>query len=391
MQKFNINLVKAQGASHRDAEAEATLLSKNITTRGFPNGTPLANPLHPNLVKSFLTSITFDSLSEKIKNLRLVINKNSFSRSIFMKNIKKFLITVLSFLLLFAISCSNEGTTGGGNYNYFSVRENFGNSKDITIANSVVSTAGIVGFTVSGSTLYRISIESVDSGSNPLALVAGDFSYTESTKELTLSPSGQNKILSANLTAKQKYQYTITFKFTDYSSVDTTDTKTLNVTVNLIKAQMITKADIENMMKAVKNSDTGKNGEIVFEAGGVPTTFSFASATYSSSTPNFSSTGDTIFLSSNIEITASSKAFSLAYAIADTAQFKEYFGGSVVLGMDYESTAPSISGKNCTFTIKFKKLQSGYALSSDVSRLTTTGLTIRLTLKDDGNKTASWK
>ena len=40
MQKFNINLVKAQGA-------EATLLSKNITTRGF-------NPLHPNLVKSFL-------------------------------------------------------------------------------------------------------------------------------------------------------------------------------------------------------------------------------------------------------------------------------------------------------------------------------------------------
>ena len=74
LQKFNINLVKAQGASHRDAEAEATLLSKNTTTRGFPNGTPLVNPLHPNLVKSFLTSITFDSLSEKIKNLRLVIN-----------------------------------------------------------------------------------------------------------------------------------------------------------------------------------------------------------------------------------------------------------------------------------------------------------------------------
>ena len=31
-----------------------------------------------------------------------------------MKNIKKILITVLSFSLLFAISCDNEGKTGGG-------------------------------------------------------------------------------------------------------------------------------------------------------------------------------------------------------------------------------------------------------------------------------------
>ncbi|WP_432633187.1 hypothetical protein [Brachyspira sp.] len=317
-----------------------------------------------------------------------------------MKNIKKILITVLSFLLLFAISCSNEGTTGGdtGNYNYFSVSEEWGNSKDITLATSTVSTAGTVGFSVYGSTSYGISIESVDSGSNPLVLVADDFCYTESTKELTLSYSGLTKYQSASLTAKQKYQYTITFKFTDYSSVDTTDTKTLNVTVNLIKAQIITKTDIENMMKAVKNSDGiygGNNGEIVFEGSGVPTTFSFASATFSSSTPNFSSTGDTTFLSKNVEITASSKVFSLAYAIANTTQFKEYFGSSVFSDMDYNSTPPSISGKNCTFTIKFKKLQSGYALSSEVSRLMTTGLTIRLTLKDGSvggqNYTASWK
>ena len=37
--------------------------------------------------------------------------------------------------------------------------------------------------------------------------------------------------------------------------------------------------------------------------------------------------------------------------------------------------------------MKFKKLQSGYALSSEVSRLTTSGLTIRFTLGDK----ASWK
>ena len=312
----------------------------------------------------------------------------------------KLFIALLS-LMLFSVSCSNEGTTGGdtGNYNYFSVSEDWNNSKDITLANSVVSTAATVGFSVYGSTSYTVSIESVDSGSNPLILDASDFSYTESTKELTLTYSGKNKFqnASSSLTAKQKYQYTITFKFTDYSSVDTTDTKTLNVTVNLIKAKIITKTDIVNMMKNVKNSDGiygGKNnGEIVFEGNGIPTTFSFANATFSSSTPNFSSTGTTTFLNSSIEITASSKIFSLAYAIAETTQFKEYFGSSVFSDMDYNSTPPTISAdkKTCTFTLKFKKVKSGYALSSEVSRLTTSGLTIGLTLKDDGSKTARWK
>ena len=200
-----------------------------------------------------------------------------------------------------------------------------------------------------------------------------------------MSYPGLNKISSASLTAKQKYQYTITFKFTDYISEDT---KNLDVKVNLIKAQMITKTDIENMMKSVKNSDgafgSKNNGEILFFDGGT-TTFDFKSATFSGSTPNFSATGTTTTTSS-VTHTASRKTFSLASAIANTTQFKEYFGSSV-FDIDYDSTPPSISGKNCTFTMKFKKLQSGYALSSEVSRLTTSGLTIRFTLGDK----ASWK
>ena len=199
--------------------------------------------------------------------------------------------------------------------------------------------------------------------------------------------SGKNKFQNAStsLTAKQKYQYTITFKFTDYISEDT---KNLDVKVNLIKAQMITKTDIENMMKSVKNSDgafgSKNNGEILFFDGGT-TTFDFKSATFSGSTPNFSATGTTTTTSS-VTHTASRKTFSLASAIANTTQFKEYFGSSV-FDIDYDSTPPSIIGKNCTFTLKFKKLQSGYALSSEVSRLTTSGLTIRFTLGDK----ASWK
>ncbi len=240
-------------------------------------------------------------------------------------------------------------------------------------------------FSVYGSTSYTVSIESVDSGSNPLNLVAGDFSYTESTKELTLSYSGLNKISSASLTAKQKYQYTITFKFTDYSSEDT---KNLDVKVNLIKAQMITKTDIENMMKSVKNSDgafgSQKNGEILFFDGGT-TTFDFTSATFSGSSPNFSATGTTTTTSTVTHI-ASRKTFSLASTIANTTQFKEYFGSSV-FDIDYDSTPPTISAdkKTCIFTLKFKKLQSGYALSSEVSRLATTGLTIGFTLGDKAN------
>ena len=220
-----------------------------------------------------------------------------------------------------------------------------------------------------------------------MILDASDFSYTESTKELTLSYSGLNKISSASLTAKQKYQYTITFKFTDYISEDT---KNLDVKVNLIKAQMITKTDIENMMKVIKNKDGiyggNKDGEIVFFDGGT-TTFDFKSATFSGSTPNFSATGTTITTSTVTHI-ASRKTFSLASAIANTTQFKEYFG-SFFSDIDYNSTPPTISSdkKTCTFTIKFKKLQSGYALSSEVSRLATTGLTIGFTLTDK----ASWK
>ena len=311
-------------------------------------------------------------------------------RSLTKNSFKTFLITLLSLTLLFSISCSNEDTTGsdtGYNYNYFSASEKFGNSKDITLATSTVSATGTVGFNVYGSTSYSVSIERVDSGSNPLILDASDFRYTESTKELTLSYSGLTKYQAANLNARQKYQYTITFKFTDYSSEDT---KNVDVTVNLIKAQMITKTDIENMMKVVKNKDGiyggKKDGEIVFFDGGT-TTFDFTSATFSGSTPNFSATGTTITTSTVTHI-ASRKTFSLADAIAGTTQYKTYFSSSV-FDIDYDSTPPTISAdkKTCTFTLKFKKLQSGYALSSEVSRLATTGLTIRFTLGDK----ASWK
>ena len=70
-----------------------------------------------NLVKSFLTSIkfTFDSLSRKIKNPCLVINKNLFQKeNLKMKNSKnKKLFTYMvigALVMALSISCKNDET-----------------------------------------------------------------------------------------------------------------------------------------------------------------------------------------------------------------------------------------------------------------------------------------
>ena len=74
-----------------------------------------------NLVKTFLTSIkfTFDSLSRKIKNPCLVINKNLFQKeNLKMKNSKnKKLFTYMvvgALVMALSISCKNNDKTGSG-------------------------------------------------------------------------------------------------------------------------------------------------------------------------------------------------------------------------------------------------------------------------------------
>ena len=62
-----------------------------------------------NLVKYFLTLIkfNFDSLHKENKNPYLVINKNFLKEDFTMKS-KQIIIMLLSFMLLFSISCKNE-------------------------------------------------------------------------------------------------------------------------------------------------------------------------------------------------------------------------------------------------------------------------------------------
>ena len=307
--------------------------------------------------------------------------------------------------MLFSISCSNEGTTGGGdtgnngntgnNFNYFTVSEALNNSKDITLisetSSSKVYSAGTVGFTVTGASDYTISIESVANNSaSSLTLGVSDFSYNQSSKDLRLSSSGLSKFQTAKdkFTETQKYAYRITFKIATSS-----ESKNVNVIVNLIKAKLVTKTEIENIMKSVKRkssiviSGTPSVGEIIIaDTSSFDNTvkFSFASASFSSSSPNFSANGTTTITtsSSSATIATSKAAETLEGAINDNTEFGKYF--STFLGVE-SSTTPSVSGKACTFTLKFKTLKSGHALSSEVAHLTTTGLTIKLTLDSKAN------
>ena len=267
------------------------------------------------------------------------------------------------------------------------------NSKDITLisetSSSKVYSAGTVGFTVTGASDYTISIESVAqmSASLPLALGASDFSYNQSSKDLRLSSSGLSKFQAAKdkFIETQKYAYRITFKIATSS-----ESKNVDVNINLIKAKVVTKTEIETIMKTVKQkssaliSDTPSAGEIIIaDTSSFDNTvkFSFADKSFYPSSTNFYSTGTTTTTSSSSVIISKSKAAeTLVNAINDNSEFGKYF--SNFLGVESSAT-PSVRGKGCTFTLKFKTLKSGNVLSREVAHLTTTGLTIKLTLPSD--------
>ena len=297
-------------------------------------------------------------------------------RSLTNNPFKTFLIALLSLTLLFSISCSNEDTTGGGN-TFSDIQEGYNNTNTITVisqTSSSVYSAGTIEFFVYGVSDYNVSIESVNNGSNPLALEPSDFSYDKSSKKLTLSSSGLTKFQSssASLTAKQKYQYAITFKFETSS-----DSKIFDVNVNLIKAEVITKTEIEAMIKsmgtiyipATNMADESKKAN-----------FDFSASTFSSGVPNFNAKiGKAVDAS---YYTYSGRIYTL-WALEKTENFKKYFSGSGGKG------DAVVNGLNLTFDLLLY-LKEGYALSSDVAHITSDGLSIRLILSSAPGTTQSW-
>ena len=195
---------------------------------------------------------------------------------------KTFLITLLSLTLLFSISCSNEGTTGGntGDDYWYNPDTNNNNitpppiiqgeltasaTENITIniLNQKVHSNGSVSFMVRPSKLqntenFTVSIDSVakaTGNSSSLELTPTDFSsLTPSSKELTLSADGLNKVNSASgLEDNTTYKYDITFKFTTTSDTVSNKIASYTSTVSLYKIGYVTLDTFKNMIASTPN------------------------------------------------------------------------------------------------------------------------------------------
>ena len=216
-----------------------------------------------------------------------------------------------------------------------------------------------------------------------LTLDVSDFIYSQSTKDLRLSTSGLTKFQNASsgLTEKQKYQYTITFKIATSS-----ESKNVDVNVNLIKAKVITKAEVESMMKKIKaKSGVSSVSEGIVSlngSGGKEVKFEFNNFSISSGIPNFkktvsasSATGDV----AGATYRTDNSAAIIKMGIDEITDYKTLFEYSSI---NWDKQV--ISGKKCTFYFIFK-VPSGCALESSIKHIATTGLTIELTLNN-----ASW-
>ena len=317
---------------------------------------------------------------------------------------KKIFLTILSLVFLFSMSCGSntDPNSGGGAENYptsFGASvNNYTSQKSITVISESTSsknaTTGTIIFSVNGASDYTVSISSVEANAqSPVVFDASDFDYNKSTRELKLTDAGLKKFQnsSSKFTARTEYKYTIKFKFATSDKEANVD-----VEVNLIKGEIITKTEIESMIKQIKYPSDGiyaatKNGELgIDSSSGKHTKFDFSTATFNSAKPNYSATGKQVTTGS-ADYDAKLRAFSIASSIENTAKFKSYFDkhpSAQIGSIDYTSTPPSITSgsKDCTFTLIFK-LKSGYGLASEVAHLTTTGLTIKLTLDANG----TWK
>ena len=182
---------------------------------------------------------------------------------------------------------------------------------------------------------------------------------------MTLSSSGITKFKSATLTETTAYQYTITFKFADSS--DANKEATANIKINLYKATVIAKSEIEAMVKSMQSVSITGNGSGMTS---VTAVFTFSSAAFSINTPNVDTSN--ISGGQSAKFSSSLGEAKVGLSLRATENYKKYFSS-------YSYKAASVSGVNLTLYFPLK-LKGGYALSSEVAHITSDGLSIRLSL-----------
>ena len=193
---------------------------------------------------------------------------------------------------------------------------------------------------------------------------------------MTLSSQGEGEVKNKVSEMKEEtpYQYTITFKVVDSS--DTSKEKTIDVKVNLYKAKVITKTEIEDMIQSmgtvsISSSGPGANTEAKFN-------FSEKDKiVFQNNKPNFvvnapDNKGGGGPTSSNPYIISTVSDEIVKKLTGNEENYKKYFS-------DCNKKHHESDGANLTLYFQFT-LKSGYALSSEVAHLTSDGLSIKLTL-----------
>ena len=310
--------------------------------------------------------------------------------------------------MLFSISCSNEGTTGGdtGDDYWYNPDTNdiipppstpgkltASATKNITIniADQKVHSAGSVSFMVRPYELekagnFTVSIDSVakaTGNSSSLELTPADFSsLTPSSKELTLSADGLNKVNSASdLKDATAYDYSVAFKFTTTSDTVSNKTVLYTSTVSLYKLVSVTKVMLENMIKKTPTK-TVQNRTAIDTVGSDSFSIDFNKASISSDLKSVTFNNMSGMTDPTKDSTYSPYASGLrTLTFGGTAEDRKF--ASHLCKNATISTDGSLLTLNYVFT-----LNRGYVLDNDISFITNEGLNIRVQFL--GTKKGKW-
>ena len=315
--------------------------------------------------------------------------------------------------MLFSISCSNEGTTGGntGDDYWYNPDTNNNNitpppvtpgkltasaTKNITIniANQKVHSAGSLSFIVRPYELekagnFTVSIDSVakaTGNSSSLELTPADFSsLTPSSKELTLSADGLTKVNSASgLADATAYKYDITFKFATTSDTVSNKTVSYTSTVSLYKLVSVTKDMLKTMITSTpKKENIPNRNKIDGHNDYFSIDFSKASISSDLKTVTFNNMAGMITTPQNKASTFSPYAsglITLLFGTTDTRKFisSGYCKTHTISGSSGDSV-DYVLDLNYVFTLK-----SGYVLDDNISFITNEGLTLKVMFSGNG-------
>ena len=325
----------------------------------------------------------------------------------------KLFIALLSLILLFAISCSNKGTTGGeSGENYYdgggssggdsgssgggsSIQTkqqfkvlSFSKTSTIKILNNTNYEAGSVSYLVTPYSLkdYTVSILLVSKATgntSSLNLDILDFSYDKASKKLTLTSAGLNKVSSASsLVDATAYKYDIQFMFSTTS--DTVSNKTVYATntVSLFKVKEVTKADLTTIIKTIPKEANIPNRSKIDGHNDYAFSIDFSKA---SGIESISSSSQYVTINNMAGMTDPTNANSTYSPYGSGLTTLQIPRGNYFSYIYCKSDAMTISTDGSSLTVPYIfTLKDGYILNKDISFITNEGLKFKVLFLNKG-------